>query len=104
LHGPITVSFDVTNAGKREGVEIAELYVGDNHASVPRPVKELKGFSRVNLKPGQSKRVSISLDSRAFAFYDVSKKDWNAEPGEFSLMVGASSDDIRLKGTFTLAQ
>jgi beta-glucosidase len=104
VNQPITVSFDVTNAGQYEGAEIAELYVGDGHASVPRPVKELKGFARVNLKPGETRRVAISLDRRAFSFYDVDKKDWNAEPGRYSLLVGASSDNIQLKASFVLSQ
>lgn len=103
LNEPLTVSFDVTNTGPREGAEIAELYVGDPHASVPRPVKELKGFARVNLKPQEAKHVAIRLVRRSFAFYDVDKKDWNAEPGEFLLLVGSSSEDIRLKGSFALA-
>jgi beta-glucosidase len=94
----------VTNTGSREGAEIAELYVGDPHASVPRPVKELKGFARVNLKPHESRQVTIQLDHRSFSFYDVNRKDWNAKPGEFVLLVGASSDDIRLKGSFTLVR
>jgi len=104
LREPVMVSFDVTNTGSRSGAEIAELYVGDTHASVPRPVKELKGFARVTLGPRQTKHVTIRFDRRAFSFYDVNKKDWNAEPGEFLLLVGASSDDIRLKGSFTLAR
>jgi beta-glucosidase len=103
LSQPVIVSFDMTNTGHREGAEVAQLYVGDPHASVPRPVKELKGFARVNLKPRETKHVTIRLDRRSFSFYDVNKKDWNAEPGEFLLLVGASSDDIRLKGSFTLA-
>ncbi len=103
LSEPVMVSFDVTNTGSRSGAEIAELYVGDSHASVPRPVKELKGFARVNLDSHKTQHVTIQLDRRAFSFYDVSKKGWNAEPGEFLLLVGASSDDIRLKGSFTLS-
>jgi beta-glucosidase len=102
LNGPITVSFDLKNTGTRDSAEVAELYVGDAHASVPRPVKELKGFSRVNLKPGETRRVSIALDPRSFAFYDVNKKIWSAEPGDFSLLVGRASDDILLKGSFRL--
>ena len=81
LDQSVTVSFEVKNTGRREGAEVAELYVGDPHESVPRPVKELKGFAKVNLKPGESNRVSIHLDRRAFSFYDVGKRDWNAEPG-----------------------
>ncbi len=102
LIGPVTVSFDVKNTGAREAAEVAQLYVGDAHASVPRPVKELKGFSRVNLKSGETRHVSIALDGRAFAFYDAKQKNWRAEPGDFSLLVGSASDNIRLKGTFTL--
>jgi beta-glucosidase len=99
---PITVSFEVKNAGHREGAEVAELYVGDSHASVPRPAKELKGFAKLNLKPGESRRVTLKLDGRAFSYYDVAKKDWNAEPGDFSILVGRSSDKILLQGKFHL--
>ena len=98
------MSFNVKNIGSREGAEISELYVGDSHASVPRPLKELKGFAKINLTPGESKRVTIKLDRRAFSFYDVNKKAWNAEPGDFSILVSASSDNIRLKGNFTLVR
>jgi beta-glucosidase len=99
---PITVSFNVKNTGSREGAEVSELYVGELHASVPRPVKELKGFSKINLKPGESKDVKITLNRRAFSFYDVSEKAWNAEPGDFAILVGGSSDNIQLRGKFTL--
>ena len=104
LDQPVTVSFEVRNSGRREGAEVAQLYVGDPHASIPRPVKELKGFAKVNLKPGESKRVSIHLDRRALSFYDVGKKDWNAEPGLFDILIGGSSDKIELRGTFTLTR
>ncbi len=104
LNEPVTVSFDVKNTGRREGAEVAELYVGDSHASVPRPVKELKGFAKVNLKPEESRRVTLRLDRRAFSFYDVAQKTWNAEPGEFSIQIGGSSDKIELRGTFKLTR
>jgi beta-glucosidase len=104
LDQPVTVSFEVKNTGGRNGAEIAELYVGDPHASIPRPVKELKGFAKVSLKPGESKRVSIHLDRRAFSFYDVGKKNWNAEPGAFDILIGGSSDKIQLQGTFNLTR
>ena len=78
------------------------MYVSDAHASVPRPVKELKGFMRVQLKPGESRHVTMSLDRRAFSFYDVKKKDWSAEPGQFGILVGSSSQKIELQGVFTL--
>lgn len=104
LDQPIAVLFDVRNTGHREGAEVAELYVGDSHASVPRPMKELKGFAKVNLKPGESKRVTLKLDRRAFSFYDVTKRDWSAEPGDFAILVGGSSDKIQLQGKFTLSR
>jgi beta-glucosidase len=101
---PVLISFNVKNTGHQEGAEIAEVYVGDSHASVPRPSKELKGFAKVDLKPGESKRVTVNLDRRSFSFYDVNRKDWNAEPGEFAILVGSSSDRIRLQGRFSLAR
>jgi len=58
----------------------------------------LKGFAKVQLKPGETKRVSLTLDRRAFSYYDVNKKEWNAEPGDFAILVGSSSDRIELKG------
>ncbi|MGA9978430.1 MAG: glycoside hydrolase family 3 C-terminal domain-containing protein, partial [Candidatus Sulfotelmatobacter sp.] len=101
LNEPVSVSFDVKNTGRREAAEVAELYVGDSHASVPRPVKELKAFAKVSLKPGETRRVTLMLERRAFSFYDVQKKDWNAEPGDFEILVGSSSDNIQLQGKFT---
>jgi beta-glucosidase len=102
LAAPVAVSFYVRNAGPREGAEVAEVYVGDSHSSVPRPVKELKGFAKVSLKPGEGKRVSVKLDARSFSFFDVNKHGWNAEPGEFTILVGSSSAKIELQGKFTL--
>jgi beta-glucosidase len=102
LSSPIGVAFDVTNAGAREGAEVAELYVGQSHASVPRPIKELKGFVKVNLKPGETRHVQIALDRRAFSYYDLNRKDWAAEPGEFAILVGGSSDNTPLRGAFVL--
>ena len=97
-----TVSFDVTNSGEREGAEVAELYVSDSHSSVPRPRKELKGFAKVELQPGETKNIALRLDRRAFSYYDVSNQQWKAEPGEFGILVGASSDKIELQGNFKL--
>jgi len=104
LNEAVKVSFDLTNTGHREGAEVAELYVGESHPSVPRPVKELKGFAKVDLKPGQTTRVTLILDRRAFSFYDVGKKDWNADAGEFTVLVGGSSDNVQLRGKFILAR
>jgi len=102
LSAPVTISFDVTNTGPVAGSEIAEVYVGDSHSSVPRPAKELKGFSKVPLQPGATKRVTLNLDRRAFSFYDVKKGDWNAEAGTFAILVGSSSAQIELRGSFSL--
>jgi beta-glucosidase len=99
---PVTITFNVKNTGSREGAEVAEAYVGDSHAGVPRPVKELKGFAKVQLKPGETKRVTISLDQRAFSYYDVSTSAWKAEPGDFAILVGSSSAQIEMRGKFTL--
>jgi beta-glucosidase len=104
LGEPITVSFDLKNAGAREGADVAEVYVGVDHASVPRPLKELKGFAKTTLKPGESKRLTLTLDRRAFSFYDVANHAWNTEPGEFNIQVGSASNDIRLRSKFTLTR
>jgi len=102
LNEPVKVSFEVKNTGRREGAEVAELYVGESHPSVPRPVKELKGFAKIDLKPGESKRLTLTLDRRAFSFYDVKKNDWSADSGEFTILVGGASDNIQLRSKFTL--
>ena len=103
LNAPVIVSFNVKNAGQQGSAEIAQLYVGDSHASVPRPVKELKGFAKVDLRPGESKRVTLQLDRRAFSFYDVKKHAWSAEPGEFAILVGSSSAKIELRAKYVLS-
>jgi beta-glucosidase len=100
--GRYTVSCDVTNTGKREGATVAQVYVADTHASVPRPPKELKGFRRVNLKPGATERVTVTLDGRAFAYYDVTEKKWQVAPGEFGILMGDSSATADLKGSITI--
>jgi len=94
--------FDVVNAGEREGSEVAQLYVHDMHPRLARPEKELKGFRKVFLKPGEKQRVSIPLGRESFAFYDPDRRGWVTEPGVFTILVGGSSRDIRLHGTLTL--
>jgi beta-glucosidase len=91
-----TVSFDVTNTGHRAGAEVAEVYVGEPHASVPRPAKELKRFAKVRLNAGETRTVSVTLDRRAFAYYDVKKHDWAVDAGDFNIYVGSSSAQIHL--------
>ena len=94
------VSFDVTNIGSKAGKETVQVYVHQNNCSVVRPDKELKGFDKVELLPGQTKEVSVYLDKRSLSWYDVNSKDWVAENGMYTILVGASSRDIRLKGEF----
>jgi len=98
----VTVAFDVTNTGSRAGADVAEVYVGDSHAPVPRPVKELKGFAKVSLNPGETKNVTIKLDRRAFSYYDVKSHSWTVAPGDFNLFVARSAADIELTGKVTL--
>lgn len=95
---PVTVSFDVTNTGGRESAEIGEVYVSDGHSKIERPVKELKGFGKVDLRPGETKTITVTLNRRAFSYYDVGQKSWVATPGSFGILVGSSSEKIELKG------
>ncbi|MBR0536327.1 MAG: glycoside hydrolase family 3 C-terminal domain-containing protein [Clostridia bacterium] len=95
----LTVSFKVKNTGAVDGAEVAQLYVNDVKSTIYRPVKELRGFKKVFLKAGEEKEISIELDKRAFAYYNVELGDWHVESGEFKLLVGASSRDIRLEAS-----
>ncbi len=101
MGGEVTVALDVVNTGERAGSEVVQLYIRDPHASVTRPVKELKGFARVDLAPGERKRVAIALRVNQLAFYDRRMR-LVVEPGEIEVMAGASSEDIRLRGSFTV--
>jgi beta-glucosidase len=98
------VSFEVKNTGTREGADVAQVYVGDQQTKVRRPPKELKGFVKVNLRPGETKKVSVILDNRALSYYDVSTRQWRADPGVFDVLVGRSSAQIELRGRITLAK
>ena len=91
----ITVSVDITNTGDVAGSETVQVYVHDKEAVLTRPIKELKGFTKIYLEPGETKRVSIDLDFRAFAFYHPKYHTWITESGEFEILIGASSQDIR---------
>ena len=94
------VSWDVTNTGSREAADVSEVYVGEDHPAVPRPTRELKGFARVDLRPGQTRRVKVALDIRAFAYYDAAAHDWRIDnPGAYTLSVGSSVDQIALKSS-----
>jgi beta-glucosidase len=103
--GPVAIAeFEIENTGTREGGEVAQLYVNQSQPGLPRPVKELKGFHKVFLKPGEKQQVSIPLERSAFAYYDPGKKGWLAEKGEFTILIGSSSRDIRLDSKFQLGQ
>jgi beta-glucosidase len=103
LGEPITVSVDVTNSGSRAGKEVIQLYVRDVESRLVRPEKELKAFAKVALKPGETQTVTLTLDERALSFYDDAQAQWAAEAGEFEVLVGASSRDIRCTCVLTLA-
>jgi len=92
------VEFEVKNIGTRPGAEVAQVYIHQNQPGLPRPFKELKGFRKVSLKPGQSRQISVSLDASAFAFYDPTKRGWVTEKGIYTIFVGSSSQEIRLQG------
>jgi beta-glucosidase len=97
-------TFDVTNTGKRAGAVVAQVYVSDGHAKVARPAKELKGFAKVSLEPGETRRVTVPLDLRSLAYYDVGGRQWKAEAGTFTVRVGGSSADLPLSASLVLAR
>jgi beta-glucosidase len=99
----IDISFDVTNTGSREGAEVCQLYLRDEESSLPRPVKELKGFSKVFLKPGEKKTATITLKDQEMRFYDPRPAEWVLESGVFEALIGSSASDIRLKAKFRIA-
>ena len=92
--GAVKVNVSVTNTGSRAGAEVVQLYVQDVKSSVARPVKELKAFQKVFLQPGETKEVTLTLNDRAFQFYDVAAMDWRSEPGRFNFLIGNSSKNI----------
>jgi len=98
----LTVSVDVTNTGKVAGKEVVQVYVHDHKSRLVRPPKELKGFAKVELQPGETKTVTLALDFRAFAYYHPAYKQWITEDGEFDVLIGASVNDIRCTLTVTL--
>lgn len=95
----LTLTYKIKNTGAMAGAEISQVYVSDRESTVFRPVKELRAFNKVYLEPGEEKEISIELSKRAFAYYNVNIMDWHVESGEFDIMVGASSRDIRLEAT-----
>ncbi len=96
------LTFNLKNTGSREGSEVAQLYIKDFKSSLPRPDKELKKFKRVTLKPGETKEVEFTINKNDLSFYNPAKHGWITEPGEFQVMIGSSSRDIKLKDNFEL--
>jgi beta-glucosidase len=92
----------VTNTGKVAGAEVAQLYVSDPSAKVDRPERELKGFEKVRLAPGETKHVTLTLDARAFSYWDESAHKWTIDPGKFTILVGDSNENTPLKGDLTV--
>ena len=98
----VKVTFDISNTGKMDAAEVAQVYVHDVKSSVPRPYKELKGYEKVFLKKGETKRVTIELEDDAFSYYDMDKQRFVVEKGDFEILVGTSSECLPLKGSITL--
>jgi beta-glucosidase len=99
-NGTITVSVDVENVGSVAGKEVVQLYIGDQEASVARPIKELKGFRKVALEPGQKQTVTFEITPDMLKFFDADKHEWVLEKGKFTAYIGAASDDIRTQVEF----
>lgn len=100
--GSITVTVPVKNSGDRPGKEVVQLYIGDNKSSLPRPKKELKAFDKIALNPGEEKTVTFTITPDDLKYFDDARHEWVAEPGKFTLYIGASSADIRTQASFTL--
>jgi beta-glucosidase len=99
----VEISFDIKNTGSRDGADVAQVYVAAPHSKVPRPAKELKQLARVELKAGESKTETLTLDRRAFSYYDVAAKKWNLPAEKFDILVGRSSQDIQIRGSVSPA-
>ena len=102
--GQITANLEVKNTGKRVGEEVVELYLHELHPSIDRPVRELKGFAKVAINPGETKTVEFHLSPRDLCYYDVDGRQWKADPGQYEIEIGASSRDIRLTAPFQLSE
>jgi len=98
----LTITVPVTNTGNREGAEVVQLYISDLKSSLPRPIKELKGFQKIKLAPGETKEVTFTIAKDALSFYDDAQQTWIAEPGKFEAIVAASATDIKSKVVFNL--
>lgn len=100
----VTVSFDVTNTGKRAGEEIAQVYIGlPSTPDVPQPPKQLKGFQKISVKPGKTHRIHLKLDAHALSYWNTANHDWEILPGTYHVMAGGSSRDLPLQGAFSIS-
>jgi beta-glucosidase len=100
----VTIDFDLTNTGKKSGEEIAELYLGlPSTADIPQPPKQLKGFSKISLKPGRTRHMRLQLDARALSYWNTANHDWEILPGTYRVMAGSSSRDLPLQSSFTVS-
>lgn len=100
--GEISIELTVKNSGKVAGDEVIQLYIHDVSSEIDRPIKELKGFKKLSLKPGESKIAKFKIDKKALSYYDVKSKSWVVESGDFEVLIGNSSKNILLKETFTV--
>jgi beta-glucosidase len=100
--GQVTVQVDVKNTGQRAGDEVAQLYVHDGDAGIPRPKEQLAGFERIHFEPGETKTVSFSLPAEQLAYWDSNQEMWMVKPGTVDVMVGSGSDDIRQRAQFQI--
>ena len=102
IEGSLTASVTVKNTGSREGAEIVQLYIGEKKPKVSRPLKELKGFEKIHLQPNEEQTIFFTIDKNLLSFYDEEKQQWSVEPGKFELFIGAASDNILTKTSFTV--
>ena len=100
--GKITFTVDVTNTGRRAGAEVVQLYIHDKESSLERPYKELKGFDKVYLQPGETRQVNITIDVKALSFYNDKTQSWTAEDGEFVALVGNGTNNLKNSLKFRL--
>jgi beta-glucosidase len=102
MNDGVHVRLDIANTGQKAGAEVVQVYVGQQHCSVERPVRELKGFTKISLKPGETQNVEVLLPRDSFSFWSPDKKGWTVEPGAFTIEAGASSRDIRCKDSIAI--
>ena len=100
--GSVVVSVPVTNTGSRAGKEVVQLYISDLKSSLPRPLKELKAFCKIELQPGETKSVSFTITEEMLRYFDPDRHEWVSEPGDFEALVASSAADIHSRTKFTL--